>query len=200
VLFWLYEKPCRLVLRHPKTTIVLAAVIVATTVPVYLKLGHEFMPPLNEGSILYMPTTFPGISVTEAQRLMETQDRILKQFPEVVSVHGKAGRADTSTDPAPFSMMETVIQLKPMSEWRPKPRFFSSWPKPLRAMLGRIWPEHISQEDLINEMDSAVQIPRQRQCLDHADQESHRHARHGNPHTGRRQGLWVQSRRNPAHR
>ena len=67
VLFWLYERPCRLVLRHPKTTIALAAVIVATTVPVYLKLGHEFMPPLNEGSILYMPTTFPGISVTEAQ-------------------------------------------------------------------------------------------------------------------------------------
>ncbi len=159
VLFWLYERPCRLVLRHPKTTIALAALIVATTVPVYLKLGHEFMPPLNEGSILYMPTTFPGISVTEAQRLMETQDRILKQFPEVVSVHGKAGRADTSTDPAPFSMMETVVQLKPMSEWRPKERFFSSWPRPLRAMLGHIWPEHISQEDLINEMDRAVQIP-----------------------------------------
>jgi Cu(I)/Ag(I) efflux system membrane protein CusA/SilA len=158
VLFWLYERPCRLVLRHPKTTIALAAVIVATTVPVYLKLGHEFMPPLNEGSILYMPTTFPGISVTEAQRLMETQDRILKQFPEVVSVHGKAGRADTSTDPAPFSMMETVVQLKPMSEWPPKQRFFSSWPKPLRALLGHIWPEHISQEDLINEMDRAVQI------------------------------------------
>jgi Cu(I)/Ag(I) efflux system membrane protein CusA/SilA len=159
VLFWLYEKPCRLVLRHPKTTIALAAVIVATTVPVYLKLGHEFMPPLNEGSILYMPTTFPGISVTEAQRLMETQDRILKQFLEVVSVHGKAGRADTSTDPAPFSMMETVVQLKPMSEWRAKQRFFSSWPGPLRAILGHIWPEHISQEELIDEMDRAVQIP-----------------------------------------
>lgn len=159
VLFWLYEKPCRLVLRYPKATIALAAAIVATTVPAYLKLGHEFMPPLNEGSILYMPTTFPGISVTEAQRLMETQDRILKEFPEVVSVHGKAGRADTSTDPAPFSMMETVVQLKPMSEWRPKERFFSSWPRPLRTLLGRVWPEHISQEDLINEMGHAVQIP-----------------------------------------
>jgi Cu(I)/Ag(I) efflux system membrane protein CusA/SilA len=159
VLFWLYEKPCRLVLRRPKTTIALAALIVATTIPVYLKLGHEFMPPLNEGSILYMPTTFPGISVTEAQRLMETQDRILRRFPEVVSIHGKAGRADTSTDPAPFSMMETVIQLKPMSEWRPKERFFSSWPKALRVMLGHIWPEHISQEELINEMDRTVQIP-----------------------------------------
>jgi Cu(I)/Ag(I) efflux system membrane protein CusA/SilA len=159
VLFWLYERPCRFVLRHPKATIGVAALIVATTVPVYLKLGHEFMPPLNEGSILYMPTTFPGISVTEAQRLMETQDRILKQFPEVVSVHGKAGRADTSTDPAPFSMMETVVQLKPMSEWPPKPRLFSSWPGPLRAVLDHIWPEHISQDELIKEMDRALQIP-----------------------------------------
>ena len=159
VLFWLYEKPCRFVLRYPKTIIALAVLIVATTVPVYLKLGSEFMPPLNEGAVLYMPTTLPGISVTEAQRLMETEDRILKQFPEVISVHGKAGRADTATDPAPFSMMETVVQLKPMSEWRPKPRFFSSWPGPLRAVLGHIWPEHISWDDLINEMDQAVQIP-----------------------------------------
>src|ERR1017187_2205152 len=159
VLFWLYEKPCRFVLRYPKTIIALAALIVATTVPVYFKLGSEFMPPLNEGAVLYMPTTLPGISVTEAARLMESEDRILKQFPEVISVHGKAGRADTSTDPAPFSMMETVVQLKPMSEWRPKPRFFSSWPGPLRSVLGRIWPEHVSWDDLINEMDQALQIP-----------------------------------------
>ena len=159
VLFWLYEKPCRFVLRYPKTIIALAALVVATTVPVYFKLGSEFMPPLNEGAVLYMPTTLPGISVTEAARLMESEDRILKQFPEVISVHGKAGRADTSTDPAPFSMMETVVQLKPMSEWRPKPRFFSSWPGPLRSVLGRIWPEHVSWDDLINEMDRALQIP-----------------------------------------
>ena len=159
VLFWLYEKPCRLVLRWPKTTIVLAALIVATTVPVYLKLGHEFMPPLNEGGILYMPTTFPGLSVTEAQRLMETQDRLLRQFPEVISVHGKAGRADTSTDPAPFSMMETVVQLKPMNEWRPRQRFFSGWPKPFRKVLGQIWPEHILWDDLVNEMNATLQIP-----------------------------------------
>jgi Cu(I)/Ag(I) efflux system membrane protein CusA/SilA len=159
VLFWLYEKPCRLVLRFPKATIALAVLIVATTVPVYLKLGHEFMPPLNEGAILYMPTTMPGLAVTEAQRLMETQDRILRGFPEVVSVFGKAGRADTSTDPAPFSMMETTVILKPMSEWRAKPRYFSSWPKPFRTVLGHIWPEHISWEELINEMDRALQIP-----------------------------------------
>ena len=145
---WLYERPCRLVLRWPKTTIVLAALIVATTVPVYLKLGHEFMPPLNEGDILYMPTTLPGLSVTAAQDLMERQDRILKQFPEVVSVHGKAGRADTSTDPAPFSMMETVVQLKPKSEWRAQKRFFSDWPRPFHQVLGQIWPEHISWEQI----------------------------------------------------
>jgi Cu(I)/Ag(I) efflux system membrane protein CusA/SilA len=159
VLFWLYEKPCRLVLRWPKATIALAALVVATTVPVYLKLGHEFMPPLNEGTILYMPTTLPGMSVTQAQQLMQTEDRILHQFPEVVSVFGKAGRADTSTDPAPFSMMETTIVLKPKSEWRPKERFFSAWPKPLRSVLGHVWPEHISYEELIAEMDRALQIP-----------------------------------------
>jgi Cu(I)/Ag(I) efflux system membrane protein CusA/SilA len=158
-LFWLYEKPCRLVLRWPKTTIALAVLVVATTVPVYLKLGNEFMPPLNEGAILYMPTTFPGISVAEAQRLMETQDRILKTFPEVISVFGKSGRADTSTDPAPFSMMETTVVLKPMDEWRPKQRFFSSWPKPLRVVLGHIWPEHMSWEELVDEMNRALQIP-----------------------------------------
>jgi Cu(I)/Ag(I) efflux system membrane protein CusA/SilA len=106
-----------------------------------------------------MPTTFPGLSVTEAQRLMETQDRILRQFPEVIRVHGKAGHADTSTDPAPFSMMETVVQLKPMNQWRHKERFFSAWPKPFRKVLGQIWPEHISWEELVNEMDAALQIP-----------------------------------------
>ncbi len=159
ILFWLYEGPCRLVLRWPKTTIALAALVVATTVPVYLKLGQEFMPPLNEGVILYMPTTLPGLSVTEAQRLMQIEDRILKSFPEVVRVWGKAGRADTSTDPAPFSMMETTVVLKPKDQWRPKERLFSSWPKPFRKVLGQIWPEHISWEELVNEMDRALQIP-----------------------------------------
>ncbi len=160
LLFKLYEPPCRWVLRHPKTVIALSVLIVVSTVPVYMKLGTEFMPPLNEGVILYMPTTLPGISVTEAQRLLETQDRLLKAFPEVVSVFGKAGRADTSTDPAPFSMMETTVVLKPPSEWRPKARWFTNWaPGPVRAVLGHIWPEHMSWEDLINEMDAAVQIP-----------------------------------------
>jgi Cu(I)/Ag(I) efflux system membrane protein CusA/SilA len=161
VLFKLYESPCRFVLRHPKTIICLAIAVVASSVPIYLKLGEEFMPPLNEETVLYMPTTLPGISVTEAQKLMEIQDRILKSFPEVVSVFGKAGRAETSTDPAPFSMMETTLVLKPPSEWRGKKQWYSSWaPEWLKALLlRRIWPDTISYEELINEMDQAIQIP-----------------------------------------
>ena len=159
VLFRLYEGPCRWVLRHPKTVVGLSVLVMAATAPVYFKLGSEFMPPLNEGVVLYMPTTMPGISVTEAQRLMQTQDRILRSFPEVERVFGKAGRADTSTDPAPFSMMETTVLLKPPGQWPAKHRFFSSWPRPLRAVLGQIWPEHISWDELIDQMNSALQIP-----------------------------------------
>ncbi len=160
ILFALYESPCRMVLTYPKTVIILALIIVATTIPIYRKLGHEFMPPLNEGTILYMPTTLPGISVTEAQKLLETQDRIIKGFPEVVTVFGKAGRAESSTDPAPFSMMETTVVLKPASEWRAKQRWYSSWaPEWLKAMLRTIWYDRLSYEELINEMDQAIQIP-----------------------------------------
>ena len=159
VLFRLYEKPCRLVLRWPKTTIALALALVLSTVPAYRKLGREFMPPLNEGSILYMPTTLPGISVTEAQRLMETQDRLIRAFPEVASVFGKAGRIDSSTDPAPFSMMETTVILKPADQWRAKPRFFSRWPAPVRRVLAHAWPEHISWDELVALLDQTVQIP-----------------------------------------
>ncbi|HET8646333.1 MAG TPA: efflux RND transporter permease subunit, partial [Vicinamibacteria bacterium] len=118
-LFAAYEPVCRWVLRHPRTVIALAFVAVLGTIPAYLRLGSEFMPRLNEGTILYMPTTVPGISVGEASRWLQAQDRILMSFPEVVSVHGKAGRAETSTDPAPLSMVETVVTLKPPSEWRP---------------------------------------------------------------------------------
>src|SRR5512139_2468816 len=94
-----YEPVCRLVLDWPKTTIAFALVILARTVPVYLSLGHEFMPPLDEGSLLYMPTTLPGLSVTEAERMLVHMDRILAETPEVQSVFGKAGRAETATDP-----------------------------------------------------------------------------------------------------
>jgi Cu(I)/Ag(I) efflux system membrane protein CusA/SilA len=119
VLFAAYEPLCRAVLRWKKTTIALAFVLVATTVPVYFGLGREFMPPLDEGTLLYMPITLPGVSVTEMAKLLQTMDALLKDTPEVVRVFGKAGRADTSTDPAPLSMVETTVLLKPRSAWRP---------------------------------------------------------------------------------
>jgi Cu(I)/Ag(I) efflux system membrane protein CusA/SilA len=160
VIFRIYEPVCRFVLKHPKSIIASSFLLVALSVPVYFKLGSEFMPPLKEGSILYMPTTLPGISVTAAQELLTTQDRVLKSFPEVERVFGKAGRAETSTDPAPFSMMETTVILKPENEWRPKKRWYSSWaPDFLKAMLRPAWPDTMSWEDLVHEMDFALRIP-----------------------------------------
>ena len=102
VLFRVYEPACRFVLRFPKSTILTAILVMATTVPVYMRLGSEFMPPLDEGTLLYMPTTLPGISVTGAQQLLQTMDTLIMESPEVERVFGKAGRAATSTDPAPF--------------------------------------------------------------------------------------------------
>jgi Cu(I)/Ag(I) efflux system membrane protein CusA/SilA len=161
ILFRIYEPPARWVLGHPKTTIAVALLLVLTTIPVYLQLGSEFMPPLNEGSILYMPTTLPGISVAEAQRVLQLQDRLIKSIPEVERVFGKAGRAETSTDPAPFSMMETTILLKPKSEWRSKDQWYSSWaPEWLKNLiLRRVWPDRISWDELIDELDATVRIP-----------------------------------------
>jgi Cu(I)/Ag(I) efflux system membrane protein CusA/SilA len=160
VLFKVYEPACRLVLRYPKTVITTAIALVAVSVPFYFKLGSEFMPPLNEGTILYMPTTLPGMSVQQARELLETQDRVLKSFPEVERVFGKAGRAETSTDPAPFSMMETTVVLKPEEQWEAKQRWYSSWgPDWLKRLLRPIWPDHISWEELVDKMDRALQIP-----------------------------------------
>ncbi len=159
-IFKVYGPACRFVLRHPRSVIAGALLLVAGSVPVYFTLGSEFMPPLQEGTLLYMPTTLPGISVTQAQELLETQDRVLRAFPEVERVHGKAGRADTSTDPAPFSMMETVVVLKPENQWRGRERWYSSWaPGWLQSFLQPLWPNHISVEDLVNEMDRALRIP-----------------------------------------
>jgi Cu(I)/Ag(I) efflux system membrane protein CusA/SilA len=119
VLIALYEPACRWSLRHRYWVIGGAAALVLLTVPVFLSLGSEFMPPLDEGSLFYMPVTMPGLNITEAGRLLQVQDRLLKEFPEVDLVFGKAGRAETPTDPAPLSMFETVILLKPPSQWRP---------------------------------------------------------------------------------
>lgn len=159
VLFRIYEPACRFVLVHRKTTLIAALVLVLTTIPVYMKLGSEFMPPLWEGSLLYMPTTLPGISVTTAQKLLQEQDKILRSFPEVERVFGKSGRMESSTDPAPFSMGETVVLLKPHDQWRKKDRWYSKWvPEWFRWPLNIIWPDRISHEELIAEMDQKLKI------------------------------------------
>ncbi len=160
LLMRLYYPVAEFALRFRWVVVAAAVAAVALTVPVFNRLGSEFMPPLNEGVLLYMPTTLPGISITETERLLQIQDRILKTFPEVERVFGKAGRAETSTDPAPLSMMETTVVLKPESEWRARPRWYSSWaPEWLKKYLRRLWPDHISQDELINEMDAALRIP-----------------------------------------
>ena len=114
----IYEPVVRWSLRWKWSVIGGAAALIVVTVPVFTRLGSEFMPPLDEGSLLYMPTTMPGIAISEAQRLLQVSDRAIRQFPEVERVLGKTGRAETSTDPAPLSMLETLITLKPKSEWR----------------------------------------------------------------------------------
>lgn len=137
-----------------------AIAAVVLTWPVLERLGSEFMPPLNEGTLLYMPSTLPGVTVEEAQRLMEIQDRTLKTFPEVERVFGKAGRAETSTDPAPLSMMETTVLLKPPDQWRKKPQWYSARaPEWTQKILRHIWPDRISQDELVDEMDRALRIP-----------------------------------------
>ncbi len=160
VLIRLYEPVCAWALRRKWFVIGGALATVLLTIPMFRRLGSEFMPPLDEGTLLYMPSTLPGISITEAERLLQLQDRILMSFPEVETVLGKAGRAATATDPAPLSMIETVIVLKPKEHWRKRNTWYSSWaPKWLKPVLGRITPEHISTEQLIEELDQALKLP-----------------------------------------
>src|SRR6185436_20749868 len=121
VLIRIYEPVAAWALGHTRVVLAAAAVVMLATIPIAGKLGSEFMPPLDEGTLFYMPSTMPGIAIGEAQRLLQATDRAIKQFPEVSRVMGKAGRADTPTDPAPLSMLETIITLKPRSEWRKVP-------------------------------------------------------------------------------
>ena len=159
VLMRLYEPVVAWSLRWKWAVILGAVALVALTVPVYQRLGSEFMPPLDEGGLLFMPSTLPGIAVTEAQKLMQVQDRILMSFPEVARVLGKSGRAETSTDPAPFSMMETVIELKPKSQWRQVPTWYDKWPQWTRRFFGRITPDRLSTDALVDEMNQALRFP-----------------------------------------
>jgi Cu(I)/Ag(I) efflux system membrane protein CusA/SilA len=136
-LIWVYRPIIAGIMRWKKTTIVAAVVALVASIYPASQLGSEFMPTLNEGSLLYMPASLPGMSITKAAELLQTQNKIIKSFPEVTSVYGKAGRANTATDPAPTEMFETVINLKPESEWRPG----------------------LTTDKLIAELDKALQFP-----------------------------------------
>ena len=134
----LHKPALTLAMRWRSITLIVAVGLLAVTYYPYSKLGSEFMPPLDEGDILYMPTTFPGISITKAKELLQQTDKILSTFPEVHHVFGKVGRAESATDSAPLAMIETTVRLKPKEEW----------PDPKK-----------STKDLMNEMDKAIQFP-----------------------------------------
>jgi len=159
ILFKVYDPICRFVLHYPKQVIIAAIILMVATIPVYLKLGSEFMPPLWEGSILYMPITMPGISVPEAKKLLQTQDALIKSFPEVESVWGKSGRMGSSTDPAPLSMMETVVLLKSENQWPKLHRWYSGLPEFIQSPFKVFWPDHILHQELIDQMDKKLEIP-----------------------------------------
>jgi Cu(I)/Ag(I) efflux system membrane protein CusA/SilA len=133
----LYSPVIRWVLKYKKTTILLNIVALGIAIPMFASLGSEFMPPLDEGSILYMPVTLPNVSITEAKRIIQVQDKIIMSVPEVKEVLGKVGRAETSTDPAPVSMFESIITLKPKDQWRPG----------------------VTKNDIVAELDGKLQIP-----------------------------------------
>ncbi|MGA9163703.1 MAG: CusA/CzcA family heavy metal efflux RND transporter [Thiobacillus sp.] len=136
-LIWTYRPIIARVMRWKKMTLVAALLVLIVSIYPASRLGSEFMPTLNEGTLLYMPSSLPGMSITKAAELLQTQDKIIKSFPEVASVYGKAGRANTATDPAPIEMFETVINLRPESEWRPG----------------------MTVDKLIGELDKALQFP-----------------------------------------
>lgn len=159
-----YEPFVYIALRRPWTTLAIGALAVVSAIPVWLRLGTEFMPALNEGDVLYMPTTLPGLSIEEAKRQLARQDAILAAFPEVERVFGKVGRAETPTDPAPLSMVETVVMLKPPEQW-PRvdvARWHSGWaPDFLQGPLGYFWPETRpeSWDELVAKLGASLQLP-----------------------------------------
>ncbi len=155
-LFKVYEPTLAWVLKNKKLTLSLAIVGMISIIPGFMLLGSEFMPTLHEGSLLYMPTALPGVSVSEAQRILTAQDQILKTFPEVDTVFGKAGRAETSTDTAPLSMVETTIVLKPKSEWRKNQRWYSFLPEFAKGSFRHIWPDTVTEEQLVEEMNQKL--------------------------------------------
>src|SRR6266536_3272832 len=159
-LIGVYKPFVYVALRNPKTTIAIGLAAFVSALPLLPRLGSEFMPALDAADLLYMPITFPNISVAEAKRALQIQDRALREYPEVVSVLGKVGRSETATDPAPLSMVETVVRLKPRSEWRrvQVDRFYSRWPKVLQAPFRRVFPDEQPRttEELFAEMNGRM--------------------------------------------
>jgi Cu(I)/Ag(I) efflux system membrane protein CusA/SilA len=160
LLIGVYKPFVYVALRNPKTTIAIGLAAVVSAIPLIPRLGSEFMPALDEGDLLYMPITFPNVSVEEAKRALQIQDRALREYPEVVSVFGKVGRSETATDPAPLSMVETVVRLRPRGEWRRVhvDRFYSRWPKVLQAPIRRVLPDERPRttEELFAEMNERM--------------------------------------------
>ncbi len=151
-------------MRRRLISITIAVIVVGSSIPVFFKLGSEFMPPLNERDILYMPTTLPGVSITQAGQLLQVQDKLIKELPEVERVFGKTGKAQTSTDPAPLDMMETTILLKPEDQWRKEHvhRWYSNRaPEWMKRGLRHIWPEErsLSWEELRDQLDERLRLP-----------------------------------------
>jgi Cu(I)/Ag(I) efflux system membrane protein CusA/SilA len=160
----LYAPFVHVALTRPLTTLAIGLFAVLSAVPVAMKLGSEFMPALNEGDVLYMPTTLPNISIEEAKRQLQLQDTALKTFPEVKTVFGKVGRAETPTDPAPLSMVETVVQLHPREQWPmvQVARWYSGWaPEWLKRPLRLAWPEerHETWDELVAKLNASLQQP-----------------------------------------
>ncbi len=161
-----YHPVVDFVLRWRKMVLLVALLVTISIILPLKQMGSEFMPPLYEGDLLYMPTTLPGVSITKAREILQQTDRIIATFPEVHHVFGKVGRAETATDPAPLAMLETTIMLKPEEEWRKvkTERFYSGWDEGLdwlKSPLRLVWPEEmtISVEGLKNELDKAIHFP-----------------------------------------
>jgi Cu(I)/Ag(I) efflux system membrane protein CusA/SilA len=164
VLSTLYRPVAAAIVRYRRLVVAAAAALMIATVPVFQRLGSEFMPPLDEGSLLVMPTTFAGISIEEARRAMQTQHRAIMKFPEVASVHGKVGRAETATDPAQLDMIESVIALRPRDEWpmQPAARWYSAHaPGWIAPLLRTMWPEQRTRTvaELSRDLDAALRMP-----------------------------------------
>jgi copper/silver efflux system protein len=160
----IYRPFVHFALRRPTLTLVTAGIAVLSCLPIVMRLGAEFLPRVDEGDLLYMPTTLPGVPPDEAARQLVLQDQALSRFDELATVFGKVGRADSATDPAPYSMIETTIRLRPRSEWPSvtRRRWYSSWaPDPLKAVLRLLWPDSAARTraELLAELDKAVRLP-----------------------------------------